>query len=124
MTRPVLAVGPLPPPRHGVATAMEHLRSAAAADGLPIVFLDIADRRGLANIGLLEWGNVWLAMRHGAEFLWLLARHRPAVVYLTLAQGTLGFLRDCLFLVPSALTRRRLIATRRRCLAARDHRCR
>jgi glycosyltransferase involved in cell wall biosynthesis len=33
----------------------------------------------------------------------MLLRHKPDLVYLPIAQGTLGYLRDCLFLVPSRL---------------------
>lgn len=102
-------VGPLPPPPFGIATSIGYLQELAEQEDLPLVFLDIADRRGLANIGILEVGNVLLALRHGLEFIWLLARHRPRVVYTSMSQGRLGFLRDCLFLTPSRLTGRKLV---------------
>ncbi len=105
----ILVVGPLPPPPFGIATSIGYLQELAERDDLPLVFLDIADRRGLANIGLLELGNVFLALRHGLEFVWLLVRRRPRVVYASLSQGRLGFLRDCLFLTPARLTGRKVV---------------
>lgn len=106
---PVVVVGPLPPPQFGVATATRYLQEIAEEEGLPMVFLDTADRRGLANIGRLDLGNVLLAFRHGGQFLWLLASRRPRVVYASLSQGQLGFLRDSLFLVPALLSRRKVV---------------
>lgn len=106
---PVLAVGPLPPPYHGVATAMEQVVDLRGRYGIPVVVLDTADRRSLDNIGKLEFWNVWLALRHGIQFLWLLITRRPAVVSLYISQGMLPFFRDFLFFLPTRLTRRRMV---------------
>lgn len=105
----LLAVGPLPPPYHGVATAMEQVVGLGERFGVPVVVLDTADRRTLDNIGRLDVRNVWLALRHGLEFLWLLATRRPAVVSVYISQGPLAYLRDFLFLAPTRLTGRRLV---------------
>ena len=107
--RPILAVGPIPPPYHGVATAMEQVVDLKDSYGMPVVVLDTADRRSLDNIGKLEFWNVWLALRHGLEFLWLLLTRRPGLVSLYISQGMLPFFRDFLFLAPTRLTGRRLV---------------
>ena len=107
--RPILAVGPLPPPYHGVATAMEQVVDLRERYGMPVVVLDTADRRTLDNIGKLEFWNVWLALKHGLQFVWLLVTRRPALVSLYISQGMLPFLRDFLFLAPTRLTGRHLV---------------
>jgi glycosyltransferase involved in cell wall biosynthesis len=84
------------------------MRTRAARD-LGIHLIDTADRRGLGNVGRLDLGNILLAILHGARFWWALASVRPRVVYVPIAQNTLGFLRDSLFLIPSRLTRRRIV---------------
>jgi glycosyltransferase involved in cell wall biosynthesis len=105
----ILAVGPLPPPHHGVATAMEYLRRASAASPVEVRVLDTSDGRGLSNIGRFEFGNVLRAGWAGLHFLWALIVFRPAAVYLCISQNTLGVLRDLLFLLPARATGRRRI---------------
>jgi glycosyltransferase involved in cell wall biosynthesis len=68
-----------------------------------LAVLDTADRRGLTNIGRFDWGNVSLAIQHGISFLWWLLSRRPDIIYVGISQNVLGYLRDCLFLVPSRL---------------------
>ncbi|HEX2167911.1 MAG TPA: glycosyltransferase family 4 protein [Longimicrobiales bacterium] len=99
--RRILLVGPLPPPSHGVAVLTRTLLESPLARRFELLHLDTADRRGVANIGRLDVGNVWLAGLHGARFLALLARQQIDMVYLPLSKNTLGFLRDSLFLVPA-----------------------
>ncbi len=85
------------------------LTLAALNDDLSVVHLDTADRRGLSNIGRFEFGNLLLAAKHGLTFLWLLLTKRPRIVYVPVSQAWLPFLRDCLFLVPARLFRRRVV---------------
>lgn len=99
--RRILLVGPLPPPTHGVAVLTRTLLESALADRFDLIHLDTADRRGVANIGRLDAGNVWLAGLHGARFIALLVGQRIHMVYLPLSKNTLGFLRDSLFLLPT-----------------------
>jgi glycosyltransferase involved in cell wall biosynthesis len=53
--------------------------------------------------------NIYLAIRHALQCVWLLLTRRPHVVYLQLSQALLPFLRDCLFLVPALALRRRVV---------------
>ncbi|MBR9990939.1 MAG: glycosyltransferase family 4 protein [Gemmatimonadetes bacterium] len=69
-----------------------------------IVHLDTADRRGVANIGRLDVGNVWRAGIHALRFLTLLASGRFDLVYLPISKNALGFLRDALFIGPAVAT--------------------
>lgn len=101
--------GPTPPPVHGVAVLTRTLLDSSLTTRFDVVHLDTSDRRDHANIGRFDVTNVVLALRHGAQFLTRLVRHRPDVVYLPVAQNRLGFWRDCLFLIPSRLLRRKIV---------------
>lgn len=88
---------------------MDNLLKSNLIRRFEIIFLDIADRRGLTNVGQFEWINLLLALRHGLMFVWLLLFKRPDIVYICIAQNTLGYLRDCLFLIPSKLLGRKVV---------------
>jgi glycosyltransferase involved in cell wall biosynthesis len=105
----LLVVGPLPPPYHGVSAATANLLNSSLRDFFHVVHLDIADRRSLANVANLDLGNIWLAIRHGVQFSYLLVAKRPQLVYIPISEGALGFLRDSLFLVPARLARRAVV---------------
>src|SRR5262249_21205187 len=51
----------------------------------------------------LDLKNVLLALFHGLKFQQMLLKHRPKLVYMPISETSLGFLRDCLFLMPLRL---------------------
>ena len=104
----VLIVGPSPPPYNGMTRAVE-LTMMALKDDFSIVHLDTADRRGLSNMGQFEPGNLLLAAQHGLRFLWLMLTRRPRIVYVPISQSWLPFLRDCMFLIPARVLRRKVV---------------
>ena len=104
----LLIVGPSPPPYNGMTLATE-LVVKATEGRFTHVRLDTADRRGLANVGKFDFGNVAFALRDGLKCLWLLASAHPRIVYVPISQAWLPFLRDCLFLIPARLTRRAVV---------------
>lgn len=109
MTRhTVLIIGPTPPPYNGMSIATE-LVLDAARDGSETIHLDTADRRDLSNVGRIDLVNIWLAISHAVRHLWLLLFRRPSIVYVPIAQDRLPFLRDCLFLIPARLFRKKVI---------------
>jgi len=99
----ILAVGPTPPPINGMSVATDHLLRSVVALDFELHNLDIADRRGLRNVGSLDLGNIVGALSSSARFLSALVRYRPDLVYVPVAQNALGFLRDSLFLLPTRL---------------------
>ena len=103
-----LIVGPSPPPYNGMSIANEFLVSSVR-DTVRVIHLDTADRRGLSNVGKFELTNLLLAAVHGLRFLWLLLTRKPQIVYVPIAQAWLPFLRDCLFLVPARIAKRKVI---------------
>jgi glycosyltransferase involved in cell wall biosynthesis len=105
----VLVVGPLPPPHHGVSAVTQNLLNSSLRDSFHLLHLDTADRRSLANVANMDLRNIWLAVRHGLRFSYLLVAKRPQLVYVPISEGALGFLRDSLFLVPARLVRRAVV---------------
>ncbi len=71
-------------------------RLGLSREGVVFEYLDLSDHRSVGNVGRLDARNVWLAFRHFLRTLGALARTRPRLVYLPIAQSTLGFLRDSL----------------------------
>jgi glycosyltransferase involved in cell wall biosynthesis len=105
----VLVVGPTPPPYQGVSVVTANILKSALRNRFRLVHLEIADRRTLANVGRVDLANVLLAIQHGMEFLRLLVTERPRLIHLTVAETTLGFLRDSLFLIPARLLRKPVV---------------
>jgi len=105
----ILIVGPTPPPYHGGSIFTTWVLTRLPQEGFSFILLDIADRRGLRGIGRLDFVNVYLALWHALQFVWLLLSQKPAVVYMQLSQALLPFLRDCLFLIPAILLHRKVV---------------
>jgi glycosyltransferase involved in cell wall biosynthesis len=106
----VLLFGTIPPPYHGSAVMIKALLDSVLINQrFNLIFQDISDRRDISNIGRWDLCNIWQAFKHGFEFLLKLLYHRPDVVYVPIASGMPGFLRDCLFVFPGILARRKLI---------------
>ena len=99
----ILAIGVLPPPFNGMSVVFENLCQSAIAEEANLIILNIADSRDIASIGRLDAMNVLLALKYGWQFLCFIIKHKPDIVYTPIAQGTLGYLRDALFLVPCRL---------------------
>ncbi|MBI4614498.1 MAG: glycosyltransferase family 4 protein [Planctomycetes bacterium] len=78
---------------------------AAGLPGLDVLHLDTSDHRGIGNVGRLDLVNAWNALRHLVALAGRLLAYRPDVLYLPIAQGRLGYLRDGLFLVLARLAR-------------------
>ncbi len=85
------------------------LNSTSVNKHFQLIFQGITDKRDIRNIGRWDWQNVWLAFKHGFEFLFKLLYHRPDMVYIPIALGMPGFLRDCLLIFPAILARKKLV---------------
>lgn len=105
----LVVVGPLPPPYHGGSVATQFVLRSALQRHWRVTHLDTTDRRGLDNLGRLDVHNVLLALRHALTLLQLMLTRRPRVVYVPIAQNTLGLLRDAAFILPALALRRRVV---------------
>lgn len=106
----LLVIGPLPPPFIGPAVATRRLLdSAVLARYFDIDHVNTGDPEGFDDIGRFGWHNVKMALKHGAECLGILIRRRPDAIYVPIARGLWGFVRDLLFIVPARVLGTRVI---------------
>jgi glycosyltransferase involved in cell wall biosynthesis len=107
----IAVIGPLPPPSHGHMVFTERLLdSALLAQRFRIVHVDISDHRELGKVGRLDPINVVLALRDFWRLAKAIARERPAIVHVPMAQNLLGLGRDLGFVAISLLGRSRVVA--------------
>jgi glycosyltransferase involved in cell wall biosynthesis len=105
----VLAIGPTPPPYHGVATFLRDLLANARDPSVQIEHLDTADRRDASNLGRWDPVNLQLGFAHLAELGARCLRSGADVVYLPISQNVPAFLRDALFILQSRALSSRVV---------------
>ena len=108
----VLALGPTPPPYHGVATFLRELLDASERNelgGITLRHVDTSDRRDTSNLGRWDAQNLSLGFSHLADLAERCVRSDARVVYLPLSQNVPAFLRDALFIVQSRLMGKRVV---------------
>ncbi len=104
---PLILVGPLPPPWHGLSVSLELLRDHLVATGIDHRVIDTADRR--------QWAFVPRLVRRLIEWIAIAARYvlavvrPPTTVYLIIAQSRAGFLRDAFVVSIAFLLRHRIV---------------
>ena len=101
----VLLVGPLPPPLNGMTVMTAHALEGLRGEGVQLVHVDTSDHRKVGNVGRLDLRNIWLAFSHAFRMFRAVRRTRPRLVYLPIAQGTLGILRDSFLFAVARLYR-------------------
>jgi glycosyltransferase involved in cell wall biosynthesis len=105
----LIAIGPIPPPVHGVAVSTRLvLANPELAERFRVEHVDTSDRRPVSKMERWDVTNVFLGLRSLAQLLKRL-RGRRGVVYLPVS-GYLGaFLRDSLFIHAAALAGWRVV---------------
>lgn len=110
ISRPkILFLGPVPPPFMGPTVATEILLRSRLRELFDLIHLDTSDHRDLSTLGAIDFGNIYLAIKHYAVMLWLLITKRPGLVYIPVSQTTIGYLRDSVFILIAALFRRKVV---------------
>ncbi len=74
-----------------------YVLAALLAGSRSLVHVDTSDHRPVGNVGRLDARNVLLALLHSRQLFAASRRPGRQVMYLPIAQGELGFLRDALF---------------------------
>ena len=105
----ILALGPTPPPYHGVAVFLRQLADAPLPHGWELEILDTADRRDGSNLGRWDPENLRLGFSHLAELAARCQRLRPDIVYLPISQNVPAFLRDALFIAQARMMGSRVV---------------
>lgn len=90
----IYVVGPVPPPYCGHAIMTAHAINALRAAGYRVTVFNLADAGRMGRSGVFSAGRL-------AEIVWVIFRlfgqvtiRRPALVYITPAQSSLGAVRD------------------------------
>lgn len=100
----LMIVGPLPPPYIGPALATARLvQSTVLADYFDLCFLNTTDADGTEDMGRFSMRNVGNAFEQVWRCLRQLIGERPDAIYVPIARGFWGFLRDIFFLAPARL---------------------
>lgn len=107
--RPVLIIGPTPPPYHGVAVAIWTLLESSISAHFHVHHLDLADRRGIQHVNKPDWHDVVLFVRQWLTLVKMLLREQPNLTYLVLSQSTIGFIRDSLLIWPAYVSGSRVV---------------
>ena len=103
MDKKVLIVGPTPPPFHGVSFFTENLLTSELVKRFKVFHLDTSDRRRKPNMGRLDPTNMFLGFKHLFLIFYYNLVYHPSAVYIPISQNKLGFLRDGLFVLISAI---------------------
>ncbi len=93
-TARVVIVGPRPPQVGGVETFLLALLESRALQRFDVVHVDTSKHRPKSTQGRFDAANFVWAARHFGQFASALVRHRPHVVYVTVAGSLAGVLRD------------------------------
>lgn len=100
----LVIIGPLPPPFMGPAVATKRfIESEFLKSKLEVIHFDTTDKEGIEEIGLLNFNNIFQGLKHSFLFILCLLKHKPDVVYISIARGFWGFLRDLFFIIPSKI---------------------
>ena len=100
---PLIVVGPVPPPLHGVTVSTTLvLANARLRERFDVRHLDTSDHRSGGNIARWDAMNVVLALSAALRLARMLRGPR-GVLYLPLSQGTAGLLRDSLLIWAASL---------------------
>lgn len=105
----ILFLGPVPPPYMGPSVATKIILGSKLTHEFTLIHMDTSDHRDLGKLGLIDFQNIFLALRHYLSLAWLIFFHKPELVYIPNSQTTVGYLRDAGFIVISKLLGSRVI---------------
>jgi glycosyltransferase involved in cell wall biosynthesis len=105
----VLALGPLPPPYHGVATFLRDLLASKDLPDIEFTHIDTSDSRDASNLGQWDGENIRLGFANLAELASRCGRSEAQIVYLPLSQSVPAFLRDALFILEARALGKRVV---------------
>ena len=105
----VLVFASLPPPYHGTTVMNAVLLRSRLAEGFELVHVDLSDHRDVSNIGRIDFTNVRIALAsiwRGFRAAW---RLRPDLIFLSVSEYLLPFLRDSAYVLVTRPFCRRIL---------------
>ena len=83
-----------PPPYHGANISNQILWNSKIQEQYDCKLLDISDKRDLNNLGVFDFVNIALAIKHTFLLIYYLIFFKPHAVYMLIAQNKWAYLRD------------------------------
>lgn len=99
----ILFIGSLPPPYHGVNIQNQRLLRSKLIYEFEIIHLDTSDKRDLSNLGKVDIINLYIAIKNFIQCVIHLILKRPHLVYLTISQNNIAFIRDSTFVLAAKI---------------------
>jgi glycosyltransferase involved in cell wall biosynthesis len=93
----------------GPSVATEIILNSRLIKEFNVIHIDTADRRTLNTLGRIDLTNIYLAFRHYALLLQTLWFSDAALVYLSISQTSIGFLRDIPFVFLAKLFGKKVV---------------
>ncbi len=101
----VLIAGKLPPPYIGPAVACEIIINSKLKEDFKLIHFDLSDHRDINTLAKIDFINSYLAVKQYVMLVWLIARHRPHLVYIPAGHTTIGYVRDAGYILIAKLFR-------------------
>jgi glycosyltransferase involved in cell wall biosynthesis/ubiquinone/menaquinone biosynthesis C-methylase UbiE len=105
----IIFLGPLPPPYMGPSIATEIILNSRLKDEFELIHLDTSDHRNLSTLGVVDFQNIYLALKHYCILIWMIITRWPEMVYIPISQTTKGYLRDSVFILISKLFGKKVV---------------
>jgi glycosyltransferase involved in cell wall biosynthesis len=94
----ILIIAPLPPPYNGQSIASETLVKSKISELYNVRTINIGSEGRTGKSGQFEFGRMLQIIKYTLQLFYELVAYKPDLVYITIAQSTLGFLRDFVFI--------------------------
>lgn len=95
----IVVVGATPPPHHGMTIFAENLLKSKLHNWFHVIHLDTSDHRTLDNLGRFDFWNAYCAVKNLFALISKCLSEKPGIVYVPVAQNSLSFFRDGLFIL-------------------------
>jgi len=105
----LLFLGKLPPPYIGPSIATEIILKSSLKDNFELIHLDTSDHRDINTLGVFDFRNFYLAIKHYILLMILIIIRWPNIVYMPICQTSVGYFRDAGFILISKIFRRKVV---------------
>lgn len=105
----LLVVSPTPPPYSGPEVMTANLLQSPLKDSYELIHFNISKNREVSTKARFDRVNIIYGLLQPIKLFWLMAKHKPDVVYTNWAQNLGGFLRYASFILTIALFRKPVI---------------
>jgi len=92
-------IGNTPPPYHGVCIQNNLLLNSVLKDEFELIHIPSSPNKSLKEVGKVSLSNITGAFKSYLRFFKVLTKFKPEITYLTIAQNSIGFFRDGIYII-------------------------